>query len=371
MRPGCDVSEPLRLHVVGTGLIGTSIGLAASAAGYDVTLEDPSPTALALACDLQAGRRRADGEPDPDLVVVAAPPDVAADVVGAQLRRFADATVTDVASVKRVIETELAAAGADLGRYVGSHPMAGRERSGAIAARSDLFIGRPWVVVTHDRLQPQRRAQVEALAAATGGVVASMPAEEHDSAVAAVSHLPQIAASLVASRLRDLPPDSVALAGQGLRDVTRIAASDPALWTQILVGNAAALRAVLGEVTRDLQAVIGALELIGDDPDSLAPGARHTIAAAIADGNAGHALIPGKHGASPTTYAGLTVLMPDRPGGLARLFDHIGRAGVNVEDVRIEHEVGRAVGIVELDVLPAALEPLRAALRERGWQVQD
>lgn len=356
--------------VVGTGLIGASVGLALRAAGVPVALEDPSPTAVTLAADLGAGRL---ARPDdrPDVVVVAAPPDVTARVVGDALRRHPGATVTDVASVKRAVEAEVVAAADDPARYVGSHPMAGRERSGAIAARSDLFAGRPWVVVAHEASDPGRVAQVERLAALTGAAVARMASAEHDAAVAAVSHVPQVAASLVAARLRDLPADSVALAGQGLRDVTRIAASDPALWTQILVGNASAVRTVLADLAADLGQVVAALADVGDDPDAPAPGARRVLASAIAHGNAGHARIPGKHGAGPTTYGTVTVLMPDRPGHLALLFDHVGAAGVNVEDVRIEHEVGRAVGVVEIAVLPAAVDPLRTALRAQGWTVRD
>ena len=136
------------VHIVGTGLIGTSLGIALSANGTRVTLEDPSPTAVRLARDLLAGELDGDGEPD--LVVIAAPPDVVAAVVVAALRRWPMAVVTDVASVKEsVLGDVLTAAGyddeLDVTRYVGSHPMAGRERSGAAAARGDLFDGRAWV----------------------------------------------------------------------------------------------------------------------------------------------------------------------------------------------------------------------------------
>ena len=370
-----------RVHVVGTGLIGTSIGLALSGHGVEVTLEDPSPTAMALAADLGAGRLAgppgsrgpsdSQASQEPEVVVVAAPPDVTADVVVAQLAAHPRATVTDVASVKRVIEAELLARGADLSRYVGGHPMAGRERSGAVAARSDLFIGRPWVVVAPPAAAPGRIDQVCALAELTGAVVTRMDAAEHDAAVAAVSHVPQVAASLVAARLLDLPTESVALAGQGLRDVTRIAASEPALWTQILVGNARAVRDVLAGVAADLAGVVAALDAIGDHPDSPAPGARRALASVIADGNAGQARIPGKHGASAVTYAEVTVVVPDEPGTVGRLLVEVGEEGVNMEDMRMEHEFGRPVGIVQLYVVPAAAQPLTEALRARGWTVRD
>lgn len=360
-----------RLRIVGTGLIGASVGLAVASRGVDVTLCDPSPTAVALAADLGAGRIAGPQDAEPELVVVAAPPDVTCDVVFAQLAAHPRATVTDVASVKRVIETELAQRGADLSRYVGGHPMAGRERSGAVSARSDLFIGRPWVVVAPADAAPGRVEQVCALAELTGAMVTRMDAAGHDAAVAAVSHVPQVAASLVASRLRELPMESVALAGQGLRDVTRIAESDPALWTQILVGNACAVREVLAALADDLHAIVGALDAIGAEPDASAPGARRVLASVIAEGNAGHARIPGKHGSSATVFAVVTVVVADEPGTIARLLHDVGAEGINLEDLRLEHEFGRPVGIAQLSVVPVAQQPLVEALRARGWTVRD
>lgn len=365
------------VRVVGTGLIGTSIGLALARAGERVTLHDPSPTAAALARDLGAGAL-ADPGPDgeaPDLVVVAAPPDVAAEVVVAQLRAWPAAVVTDVASVKSAIlagcVARLGGAGADAGalaRYVGSHPMAGRERSGAIAARDDLFEARPWVLCAHPGSDPAAVEAVAWLAQRVGAVVVRMGAQEHDVAVAAVSHAPQVAASLVAARLRELSQDAVGLAGQGLRDVTRIADSDPALWTQILAGNAGAVADVLAALQDDLVEVVAALRDLAVDP-RVAPGARAVLARCVAEGQAGRARIPGKHGAAPTAYGVVTVVVPDEPGTVARLLADVGDAGVNMEDLRIEHQLGRERGVVEIFVVPAAAEPLGEVLRGLGWVV--
>ena len=133
------------VRIVGSGLLGASLGLRLRQLGVEVQLEDTSPAALALARDLGAGQIAAEDSEEPELVVVATPPDVAADVVRESLDRFGRAFVTDIASVKaRVVEEVEGHPGAD--RYVGSHPMAGRERSGALAADADLFIGRPWVI---------------------------------------------------------------------------------------------------------------------------------------------------------------------------------------------------------------------------------
>jgi prephenate dehydrogenase len=361
-----------RVRVVGTGLLGTSVGLALRARGVDVTLYDPSPTAAALARDLGAGRLSSGEDDDPDLVVVAAPPDVVGDVVVHELAAYPRAVVTDVASVKAAPLATVRSAGGDLRRYVGGHPMAGRERSGAVAARGDLFTGRPWVLAPTTESDPAAVRRVRELAESVGAVVSLMEARVHDEAVAVVSHLPQVAASLVAARLRDVPEAAVALAGQGVRDVTRIAASDPVLWTQILAGNAAAVRHVLRLAQDDLARLIASLDALADGApgSSDVVGARGVVATLVAQGNEGHARIPGKHGAAPTTYAQVPVLVPDRPGELARLLADVGDAGVNLEDLRLEHSQGQPVGLAEISVLPAAAATLVAALAERGWSVQ-
>ncbi|GGL23565.1 prephenate dehydrogenase [Phycicoccus endophyticus] len=358
----------MRVHVVGTGLIGTSLGLALTRHGDEVTLEDAVPTHAALARDLGAGRLPGEGETlDPQLVVVAAPPDVTAGCVATALERWPSAAVTDVASVKGAVLARLRAADADLGRYCGSHPMAGRERSGAVSGRHDLFDGRAWVLTPTAETRPQARELVADVARAAGAAVLELPPEGHDRAVAVVSHVPQLAASLVAARLETLDEDAVALAGQGLRDVTRIAASDPHLWTQILAGNAPAVREVLAGLAEDLDRLLEALAALADGGD--APGARGALAGVIAAGNLGQARIPGKHGAAPTSLETVRVLLPDEPGQLGRLFADIGAIGVNVEEFHLDHGLGQQLGLAEVEVLPAAAAGLAQALGERGWRI--
>lgn len=367
------MSRAPRVHVIGTGLIGTSLGLALTRAGWPVTLEDASVTTAALARDLGAGSLGPAPGQAPDLVAVATPPDVTADVVAASLARWPTATVTDVASVKSVVVEELRAASVDLTRYCGSHPMAGRERSGAIAGRADIFHGRAWVLIPTEETTAQSLDLVRRAATDTGAAVVALDAAAHDAAVAAVSHLPQLAASLVAARLEHLPDSAVALAGQGLRDVTRIAASDPGLWTQILSGNANAVRAVLLDLAADLARVIDALAELDADAGTAvpadAPGARGILAQTISSGNAGHARIPGKHGSAPTAYETVRVLIPDEPGQLGRLFADVGGLGINIEEFRLEHGLGQAFGLGEVDVLPGVSGALAEGLLEKGWRL--
>lgn len=350
-----------QVRVVGTGLLGTSIGLGLSAIDVDVVLDDVSPSTLALAVDYGAGRRCTDSDV-PDLVVVAVPPDVVADVVAAELACYPAALVTDVASVKAGLLTALSAGGAPTGRYVGSHPMAGRERSGPIAARADLFLGRPWVITPHAGSTPAQAAVLESLALDLGAIPVRLTADRHDDAVAVVSHAPQLVASLLAARLVDAPEHATDLAGQGLRDTTRIAASDPALWVQILTANATRVLPVLSDLRDDLDAVLQALT------DPAAPGAQRALADALSAGNDGVARLPGKHGVDLRTTT-LTVLIDDRPGQLARLLSEIGELGVNLEDMRLEHSPGAPIGIVEVAVAPETAGGLEADLRRRAWRV--
>lgn len=372
---------PSGVLVVGAGLVGASIGLGLRPTGSDVVLHDASPTVAAVAADLGAGRLPGDDDPDPDLVVVAAPPDVTAGLVVAYLRRYPRATVTDVASTKAAVVAEvLATAGTDAERYVGGHPMAGRERSGPMAARGDLFVGRPWVLTPDRSTSLTAKALVRETASRLGALVVELDPATHDEAVALVSHLPQVAASLVAARLVGASDSAVALAGQGLRDVTRIAASDPVLWAQILAGNAAPLAQQLRLLRDDLDRTVSALEQLDQVGGTTVAGPRHrpppqgpvgALARLVAEGNAGRAMVPGKHGSAPTVYAVVPVLVPDRPGSLAALIGTIGEVGVNVEDLRIEHSPGRLAGVAEVSVLPAARDRLVEALRDRGWSVPD
>lgn len=366
MTPTRTVS-PVR--IVGTGLLGTSIALGLRRLGVEIALADASPSVLRLAIDYGAGHEAScDTAADaaagecPRLVIVCVPPDVTASVVLRELRAWPDAIVTDVASIKSAPLEELRAAGADLSRYLGSHPMAGRETGGPLSGRADLFLGRPWVIATHEAVTVAALQEVEGLALDLGAAPVTMTAEEHDDAVALISHMPQLAASLLAARLLDDAHGATALAGQGVRDVTRIARSDPALWTQILAANGPRIARILRRYADDARELADAL----DAPD--APGARRAIAQRIIAGNDGVARLPGKHGGS-REFLPLTVLVDDRPGQLARLVSDIGEAGINIEDFRIEHSQGAALGLVEVSVLPEAHARLRDELTRREWRL--
>ena len=198
------------VRVVGAGLLGASIGLALKAQGIEVSLSDASPAQLRLAVDYGAGRPERDGDA-PSIVVVSVPPDVTASVIEAELARFPNAVVTDVASVKLEPFRTLTARGVDLTRYIGSHPLAGRERGGAISARADLFLGRPWVICRDEETPADALALIEDLALDLGASPIEMTPEEHDRSVGLVSHVPQLVASLLAKQLVSAPDSAVRL----------------------------------------------------------------------------------------------------------------------------------------------------------------
>lgn len=357
-------------RIVGAGLLGASLGLALRSLGHDVILDDVSPLSLSLACGLGAGEltRAGDNDGEVDLVVVATPPDVTAEVIIRELAAYPNAVVTDVASVKgRVIDAILEAEPDGLDRFVGSHPMAGKERSGAPNADGDLFTGRPWVVVPTDHSSRAAIDLVTTLAVDVGAMPVVMEPAEHDQAVAAVSHVPQIISSLLAAQLTDVPDHQLTLAGQGLRDTTRIAKSDPMLWSSILSANAAPVLAHLRDVKTSLDKVLADLEECCDE--LYPPAAIAGLASMIEAGSAGVARIPGKHGGAQRHYAEIVVYVPDRPGELARLFADIGRGEINIEDVRLEHATGAKVGLATISVEPAVGEFLANHLEELDWSV--
>jgi prephenate dehydrogenase len=350
-----ELRGPVR--IIGTGLIGTSIGLALVRRGVVVELVDADPEAVLMAERIGAGLRRVDQEPQ--LVVVAVPPDHVGAVVAEQLAQTT-AVVTDAASVKSKPLTEAAALTEDLSRYVGSHPMAGSERSGPLAARADLFDGATWAITPHETSDPQAVELVRRLAEVCGARTAELSVHDHDLAVARVSHLPYLVSVLAAGSLLDAPSSHLELSGQGLRDVTRIAAGDPGLWTQIVSANSSALTGLLEQIRGDLDRILVA---VGKED------AADELTAILGHGVSGAARVPGKHGAPHAEDVTVLVTIPDRPGQLARLFADAAVSGANVEDLRIDHSPGRPAGEVELAVKPAAVDQLVQVLTERGWSV--
>lgn len=355
------MSDP-KVLIIGAGLLGTSLGLALTRQGVIPGIEDVSRASQRLAIEYGAGVAPFE---EPDLVLVCVPPDITALAVIERLKKHPQAIVTDVASVKSAIYHQVAAgvSAAELARYVGSHPMAGREKGGPGAARADLFFARPWVITARDDNDSLAIALIRDTANRLGALPVELSVDKHDAAVALVSHLPQLVSSLLAARLVSGTDEQLNLAGQGLRDTARIASSDPDLWIQIIEQNAQQILPLLVSLQADLdQLVIGMKDL--DNAGALAG-----VHAVLDLGNKGVGKIPGKHGGKFTEYQLLTVVIDDSPGALAGLLTFIGDIGVNIEDLKLEHSPGAPIGLVELQVLPESALRLTEKLSGNGWRL--
>ncbi|MEW2621454.1 prephenate dehydrogenase [Streptomyces sp. NPDC048106] len=248
--------------VVGTGLIGTSIALALRGRGVTTYLIDTDPESARTASELGAGIAGSPREPV-DLAVIAVPPQYVAAALREHQQRALAHDFTDAASVKEQVQQEAARTGCDLTRFVGGHPMGGREQSGPLAASADLFHGRPWVLTPAPQTRAQTVERARKLAELCGARPVMMTQAEHDQAVALVSHTPHLVSSLLAARLLHGEQSQLGISGQGLRDVTRLAGGRVELWTDILCTNAVAVADVLAEFSHDVALMVETLRALG------------------------------------------------------------------------------------------------------------
>ena len=347
-------SEKLtKVRVVGSGLIGTSIGLGLIQHGVAVEMIDADPTSASLANDLVGGAKVA----DPELVVLAMPTSQLSMVIEDEIALNPNSTFIDVGSVKGEVELKVKTISALSRRFLPTHPMAGREIGGAASARADLFQGRSWILTPSQDLEQSSKDLVLELINLLGATPIELSAADHDRAVAKISHLPQVAASLIAKQLTGTPAEWMELAGQGLRDTTRIAGSDEALWKEIIYSNRVELRQLLINLQNDLGSMIDSL----DDPEK--------IAALIAAGRAGRALIPGKHGGKAREYSFLPIVIDDKPGQLGAIFNECAAMDVNVEDLNIEHSPGQLSALITLALSHSDADKLSSHLSSIGWNV--
>ena len=359
------MSDP-DLLVVGAGLIGTSIGLAAGRAGYAVALTDRNRSRAQVAEAMGAGRGLDDLGGDPALVVVAVPPAAVGAETARALAQLPTSVVTHVCSVQAAPANEVETlAGRHASRFVGSHPIAGREVSGPAAASADLFVDRPWAVCPISSSAPSAVDAVTSLARACGASPVLLSPADHDQLLARLSHAPQVVASALAATLAAMTGEQAALAGPGIRDTTRLADSDPQMWGEIAAANAAALATAVRAVAGPLMEL--ADRLAGGDAGQ----AQAAVRELVERGRAGRALLPGKHGRAAVPLSVVRCVVPDSPGALARLFADTAAEGVNVEDLRVEHAPGQEVGFAELAVAPTARSGLVEGLRRRGWVVTE
>jgi prephenate dehydrogenase len=336
-----------QVAVIGTGLMGTSVALAAGRVGCRVRGWDVDPERAARAATSD-GPERAEGLAEAvdgaDVVVVAAPLPVIPELVMRSLLSTDHAVVTDVGSVKApLIEAVRAKAAPErFARYVPGHPMGGSERSGPEHASASIVDGIVWVLTPTDASDPDMVERLETWVGAIGGGPVLMSPARHDRLVAVVSHLPQVAStalmSLAATEEAD-EPEILLLAAGGFRDLTRLASSNPRLWSDILVSN----RGAIGDA---IDLYVGRLmrlreEITAERSADVEATFEHAKAARL------------RLAAKPKVRAGVAVLqvaLPDRPGALAHLTAALGDGDVNIEDLQIVHSPEGGRGTVHLTV---------------------
>jgi prephenate dehydrogenase len=313
---------------------------------------DSDSGAQALAQDLV----KSSPSGDPDLIILASP----INSISQSLEREKSSPVKlgfmDISSVKTKVKVEVSTSGLDPARFLPTHPMAGREVGGAQSARADLFQARPWILDSVG-VDPQLHLAGLEVISLLGAIAIEMDSKSHDEAVALVSHLPQLVASLLASQLEGADESWLDLAGAGLRDTIRIAGSNPDLWKEIVGANSSAIAPLLARFIEDAQLLLNGLS---DEK---------VVAGVIAAGQRGRNLIPGKHGGQQRSYTYLPIVIEDKPGQLAALFEECARAEVNVEDLAIEHSPGQFTGLITLALSEEGAKKLSSHLQEKGWSV--
>jgi prephenate dehydrogenase len=341
------------VRIVGAGLIGTSIGLALAAKNIAVEMIDVDSSNQALAQDLTG----AVSISDPELIILATPLRALSQVINEQYALNPNSTFMDVCSVKVEPLKKVEASKLPMRQFVGTHPMAGREVGGAESARADLFLSRSWIITPDSQTDPEAVSKVKSLIQLLGATCVELDAASHDAAVARVSHLPQIAATLLAGSLHGVAPEWLDLAGAGLRDTTRIAASDENLWKEIINSNSKEIKGLLTTLHKELGAMIDAV----DDQEK--------IAAFMRKGRDGRNLIPGKHGGKAREYTYVPIVIDDKPGQLGAIFNECAAMSVNVEDLAIEHSPGQLNALITLALSAEDAVKLSNHLSSIGWNV--
>jgi prephenate dehydrogenase len=321
-----------RLAVIGTGLIGASVALAAKRAGRtEVFGYDPEPPALAAAAERGAvdrpAKSLAEAVAEAELAVVAAPVAQLASQVRAALEASPEGcTVTDVGS------TKVAVCSAALGsaRFVGGHPVCGSEARGAEHASAELFDGATWFLTPLAATNASRYRLVHGFVTSLGATPVAVDPVAHDRLVALTSHLPHALANLLvnqagANRIDGHEP--LAAAGGSLRDMTRVAGANPRIWIDIFLDNAGPVREALGEHRKQLDRLEQALE----------SGDAGFLAKWIGEAAGNRERMLADAYPDPGALQQVRVHVPDRPGVLAGITQALGAERINIEDFELQH----------------------------------
>jgi prephenate dehydrogenase len=355
----------LRLAVVGLGLMGGSLGLAArERAGLEVAGFDPDPAARAAAlergCVAHAFDDLARAVADADLVCVCAPIGELPQAIAEVLVAAPQATVTDIGSTKSAVVASVARG--DRGRFVGGHPICGREVRGAQHAVPDLFDGATWFLTPTADTDTRRYRDLHAFVASLGAEPVAIDPGAHDRLLALTSHLPHVIANLLVNQAgagRIDGHDPLAAGGGSFRDMTRVAGANPRIWVDIFLDNREALAAAIREHRRLSDEVLAALE--SGDAGFLA----RWIAQA---GGHRRRALEAAYERHPDEMVQIDAHVPDRPGVISGITQALGAARINIEDFELHHftpERGGTISIVVAGL--AASEETVAILEAQGY----
>jgi len=344
-------------HVVGLGLIGASLALALREVGWRVSGDDTDPKVVAAALERHVIDATTPAE-DVSLVAIATPAGAVAAVAQDYLARLSDpdVIVTDVAGVKGSIVRDVVAP-----RFVGGHPMAGSEQRGLAGARADIFRGCTWVLTPTAATPANVYGRLHGYLREIGANVVAVSSSDHDRLVALASHVPHLLAGALMNQAADAAREDAVLlqlAAGGFRDMTRIAAGDPAIWPDILLENRDAITTALTSLEQRLDAL----------RDALGAGDQSSLYASLQSAAQARRQLPGR-ALSSEDMAYLRVLIADRPGSLAQVTMTASEALVNIYDIEIAHAIEGDRGTLLLAVDAREVERFMAALREQDFEV--
>ncbi len=350
-------ARPGRAAVVGTGLIGGSLGLALRARGWHVTGRDADPGRAGEA--LAVGALDAVGsDPAAEITFVATPLGATVEEVRAVLGQagFAsDAVVTDVAGVKAPVTSAV-----EDPRFVGGHPMAGSEQVGLSGADPDLFVGATWVLTPTDATVPEGFSRLRQVISSLGAEVVALSPEQHDALVAVVSHVPHLTAATLMNLADRMAVDHAVLlrlAAGGFRDMTRVAAGSPDIWPDVCTENAEAIVSTLDALLADLAAM----------RDRVVAGDRGALLDVLGRAASARRSLPSR-AVRPERLAEFRIPVPDRTGVMAEIVTLASNLGLNISDLEIAHSAEGDRGVVILVIDAEATERLQKALEALGYR---
>ena len=349
------------VHIIGAGLLGGSIALALSENGWQVSVEDATPESTAESVQKLAITNNPIEKHDIDVVIVSVPISFNADTIIRALNDYPNAIVIEISSVKTKSLPDVDANILEYSRFVSTHPFAGKESHGARNANVALFQDRVWAICRGAYLTHTSKAVALNVLQDCGAIPVEIDMQDHDKVVAYTSHLPQILSTLLSSQMHSLSEELLRLSGNGLSDMTRLSLSSPDLWTEIVTNNADNLYVILEHMKTSITNFQVALSQENSEH----------IRKQFALGREQKKRLPGKHGEAFQEFGKIEVQILDKPGELAKLFNTAFMQEINIEDIRINHALGRNLAILEVFISKNDVSKFTELLLKDGWKVRS